>query len=738
MATSIGVKLKMDGESEFRKGLQNIVSETKSLDKQLGALESSFDGEKKSLEENQKQTDLLEKKKAALEKQIEETSKALEYAKNNYEEGSKEISSWEGALADAEKELNQTNAKIEENADYLEQSTSAYGQLTAEIESQTTELESLRDAYIDAVLEYGEGSDEVQNLAGQISTLSSELETNQTKLEGARASLNNVTGSAEEATSATGEMNSTASELGGAFSEAASLVDSSFGNMVNSIATSNVAGLVMEIAGKVMDLIDEVYNLQIEFDESLSNIVVATGATGEALDDMKQKAIDAWAAVADKDASEEDYANIVGMLNTRLGATGDDLARLTELFGVYSATLGIDGTDAVNDLVDVMQKWNLTSEDNAQNYNTLNALAAEMVVAQQLADVSVGEVSDALINQSGTFQELGFSIEDSIGFMTAYRDAGGNVGDITRAMDQTINHLSGVTDDLGGAWNEMINIMVNSDSKMTALSTTVGDTGKTLSDVFGSKLAGRIYDTFNSAGVDMDTFAQKVDEGGHSAYNALWRTFNDSRTEMDNFSKWFRQTFSVKFLSDWTTLNDSTKTEIDESLTDVMVAGREMIGGLGTALGSAGDEITDQLKETRREAQKQKQNIISDLSTPIPMHISAPSIGYSQTGTGGNTRITPYYGGRYTFAKAYEQAMILTAPTVFGASGNNLLVGGDRPGNEIIVGEQHLLEMIGKASGGNNIVVNVYGAEGQDVSALADIVADRIQMRIERTAAVYA
>lgn len=44
----------------------------------------------------------------------------------------------------------------------------------------------------------------------------------------------------------------------------------------------------------------------------------------------------------------------------------------------------------------------------------------------------------------------------------------------------------------------------------------------------------------------------------------------------------------------------------------------------------------------------------------------------------------------------------------------------------------------GSVTNNSQFTVNVYGAEGQNVSELADIVADRIQMRIERTAAVYA
>ena len=85
--------------------------------------------------------------------------------------------------------------------------------------------------------------------------------------------------------------------------------------------------------------------------------------------------------------------------------------------------------------------------------------------------------------------------------------------------------------------------------------------------------------------------------------------------------------------------------------------------------------------------------------------------------------------------------MILSAPTIFGMSGNNLLVGGDRPGNEIVVGENHLLEMMERTVSRNltnDIVLNIYGAEGQSVNDLADAVIDKLQREIIGSEAVYA
>ena len=839
MATSIGIKLGIDGEAEYRKQLNNIIQSTKTLDKQMEALQSSFSSETSEMEKNAKETELLQKKAEKLTDEVEMMQKMVDAAAEKFGESSTECQKWEASLAKAQTELNKTNAEIEAHQEAAESANSALGQLTDLIDSQTSELEelkdayanavlefgegseqaeelasqitnlsseletnqqrldevtqaaedlttaaddnksaletltdeiadqeseldNLRDSYIDAVLEFGEGSDEANELAGQIANLSSELQTNKDRLDDAHKSLQNVESTTEEAGKATDEMASKTQEVGSAMGELAGMVDSSFGNMVGAIANADVAGLMMEIADKVLGVVGNLWEMQLDFDEAQASISTMTGAIGSDLKEMQNIATQAWAAVANKDSEIEDFDQIVSALNTRLGATGDELGALTELFGIYATTLGVDGADAVNDLVDVMQKWSLTSEDNWQNVDSLNNLMGALTKSQQLSDVSVTELAQHLRDQSGTFQALGMDVNEALGFMVAYRDAGGSVSEITRAMDATINHLAGETDDLGGTWDSMINTMQTSDDKMTALSATAGDTGKTIQDVFGAKLAGRIYDTFHSAGVNADEFTAQIESDASKQSNAMMTSYAATRTDMDNFYVWWREHFQARLLSG------------NQEISDGVAEANERVANVTKDSGWAVKNVSDETMQALQDdfynvesmlnshvqiemandlagLQSDSANVFSavesdyynaknTLSTPIEVTISAPAIAYELSGQGGGTRITPYSGGRYAFARGYEQALILSAPTIFGAMGNNMLVGGDRTGNEIVVGESHLMDMFSKAIGGsgNNINVVINAAEGMNENELADYVIDKIQMQIIGSEAVHA
>lgn len=91
------------------------------------------------------------------------------------------------------------------------------------------------------------------------------------------------------------------------------------------------------------------------------------------------------------------------------------------------------------------------------------------------------------------------------------------------------------------------------------------------------------------------------------------------------------------------------------------------------------------------------------------------------------------------YAKAMDEPMILNGATIFGAS-NGKLLGGGEVGSEVVIGTDKLLGMMKDAVGGEQrpIVINVYGAEGQDVETLANEIAIKLEDMTQRRGAVYA
>ena len=125
-----------------------------------------------------------------------------------------------------------------------------------------------------------------------------------------------------------------------------------------------------------------------------------------------------------------------------------------------------------------------------------------------------------------------------------------------------------------------------------------------------------------------------------------------------------------------------------------------------------------------------------DFNWELP-HIDLPHFSVSGSFSLDPPRV-PSFGISW-YAKAMTEPMMLNGATIFGAQ-NGRLLGGGEVGSEVVIGKDKLLDMMREAVGinGQPITINVYGAEGQSVEALADAVAYKLQDMTTRKGAVYA
>lgn len=156
MGANIGPKIGIDGEAEYRKQLQNIIQQAKTLDSEMKAVSSSFDKSTSAQEKSTKTAAVLEKQIANQKEKIEMLSKAVAASAEHYGENATETLKWKEALNNAQTELNRMNSGLDDVDDNLKD-----GATDASRFGDVLKANLLSDAIINGVKALGNALKEV-------------------------------------------------------------------------------------------------------------------------------------------------------------------------------------------------------------------------------------------------------------------------------------------------------------------------------------------------------------------------------------------------------------------------------------------------------------------------------------------------------------------------------------------------------------------------------------------------
>lgn len=109
---NIGPKIGIDGEKEYKKQLQDITQQTKTLGAEMKALKSSFDGEAKTMEQNRQVKAKLNEQIEAQQKKIEVLNTQLDRATEKYGEDSTQALKLQENIAKATTALNAMESEL--------------------------------------------------------------------------------------------------------------------------------------------------------------------------------------------------------------------------------------------------------------------------------------------------------------------------------------------------------------------------------------------------------------------------------------------------------------------------------------------------------------------------------------------------------------------------------------------------------------------------------------------------
>lgn len=471
-----------------------------------------------------------------------------------------ETSDFTQAIKDANSEMSTLRAEMKLNeaqfqntgdqTEYLSQKTAL---LEAQLEANADKQEALTQKLEAAKDIYGEDSEEVSKLERQLIYAQTEEEKLKGQLEQTNQGLTDQ-------------------------SQAADTAGESVDSMSEILVNAGIAAAIKEIA-------DAAYDLAGAFDDANATIVEGTGASGEALEELNQTAHSAFSRIADADQDLSGVADILAELNTRFGVTGESAEDLTVSVANFAHHTGTDGTKAVDDIANVMNRWGMDIDD-------VDGLLDDLTTANQSCQMSVDEMTRYLSENSIQFQELGYSTEDALAMLISLSDGGANVSSVMSGMKKAVGNLSEVTDDVPGAFQDAIKAISECDNVSEALQAQVGDTGLTVEEVFGAKAAQELAANVQNGNFNLEKWTQVLQEN----QGALADTTENATTMQDAWTQ-ATNSVSVALGSSLAPAISDVVIKVSEIITKVAQvvqkspALQAIITGVATALGILGTAL---------------------------------------------------------------------------------------------------------------------------------------------------
>lgn len=302
--------------------------------------------------------------------------------------------------------------------------------------------------------------------------------------------------------------NQLSSSMGAAGKTAGTQLGNSMTNAAKGVLIAGGIGAAVGLALKGS------YEAWDEIDDAMDTVAQKTGATGEALADMKDRAQDLAQAIP---VSFADAGDAIGEVNTRFGLTGDALSALSEDFLKFAKINGTDVSDSVDSVSKVVAAFGLEAEDAVDILDALNAVG-------QQTGVDVGKLAGSLSANAAQFAEMGLSAQEAAVFL----------GQADKAGVESSVMLAGLKKAMQTATKEGHSMTEELDSFQAVMQSNASESEKLSAayELFGSKAGAAIYNAVSNGSMDLANFS--ADIAGFAG--SVSATFDESTDPIDKFT----------------------------------------------------------------------------------------------------------------------------------------------------------------------------------------------------------
>lgn len=474
-------------------GMDNWSSSSEGVNAKLKQLDTVLGNQKTILQSYKKQLELVVAEQGEDSKGADELRIKIANQQTAINKTTSEISKYKGELVKLESEQdNVTNSTNDEN--------SALNTLKGTIKEQEAELKTLKSKYADLALEQGEDSASAKELANDIDKLSTELQDNKTKLNSAEKAADNFDNSLDD--------------LGEDADSVSSGGLTTFGVALGNLA----ANVISDAIQKMKELVKETIKVGTNFDTSMSKVAAVSGASGDELTTLKNKAKEMGASTKFTASEAADAFNYMAMAGWKTEDMIDGIDGVLSLAAASGSDLATT-SDIVTDAL------------TAMGYGAKDAgkLADVMAAASSNANTNVEMMGETFKYAAPVVGAMGYSMEDTakqIGLMANAGIKGGQAGSSLRAI---LSRLAAPPKEAATAMKALGISLTDSEGNMKSLDEVMGDLRKAFSGLsetqqtqYAKAIAGTtamsgLLAIVNAAPADVDKLSEAIDNSNGAA-----------------------------------------------------------------------------------------------------------------------------------------------------------------------------------------------------------------------------
>lgn len=460
----IGAKIVIDGEQEFRSALQQSKNALKEFDSELKLVSAQF-------KNNERSMDALKAKQAVYQKQQQELAKQSKILVEQIKKANE-------AYKKAEDAQTKQVEKIRRIEQALEKAKKEYGDSSDEVKELERELSDAND-------EYEKQERQITSLSNKITKWNTDLNKTQTELVQTDRALDETNEAIENFDEGMEDAESETKKFGITMNNASEGTDKLKVSLGSLVSAQVVVDVLRNCARAIKEVAEAALDVGMKFESSMSNVEALSGASGDSLARLAEKAKEMGSQTiysASESADALSYMALAGwnveqMLEgiepvlSLAAAANMDLAEASDIVTDYITAFGLKAEDAAHfsdAMATAMSTSNTTVELLAESYKNCAATCGSMGIAMEDATAVLATMANAGVKGGEAGTALNTILTRIATNTKGAADALKKYGiDVYDPVSGNMNELSSILNGLGDIWGDL------SDKEQAALAKTV-------------------------------------------------------------------------------------------------------------------------------------------------------------------------------------------------------------------------------------------------------------------------